>query len=76
MSPSGKAVKEDIGNQQTVSRVLMSLPADNEIFRLVDTFKILGDATRLRIMLALASEKLWVCDLSSIIKLSVSAISH
>ena len=53
MSPSRKAVKEDIGNQKKVSRVLASLPADNENFRLVDTFKILGDPTRLRIMLVL-----------------------
>ncbi|MBG0777982.1 MAG: helix-turn-helix transcriptional regulator [Desulfovibrionaceae bacterium] len=39
-------------------------------------FKVLGDATRMRILLALAREELCVCDLSELLAMTQSAISH
>jgi len=43
---------------------------------LAETFKVLGDPTRVRILLALASAELCVCDLAELSSLSVSAVSH
>ena len=37
---------------------------------------MLGDPTRLKIVLALAKEELCVCDISALLEVSVSAISH
>lgn len=50
-------------------------PAD--VFQaLAETFKVLGDPTRTRILYALAQEELCVCDLSHLLGLSQSATSH
>lgn len=48
-----------------------------EVFRdLAETFKVLGDPTRAKLLYALAREELCVCDLSNLLGLSSSAISH
>lgn len=63
-------------DRKKIARVKKHLPNDPEIFALSETFKVLGDSTRLRIVLALAKEELCVCDLATLIGVSVSAISH
>jgi ArsR family transcriptional regulator len=63
-------------DKKKVKSVAKSLPDDTEIDDLTNTFKILNDRTRLKIVLALAKEELCVCDLSALIGVSVSAISH
>lgn len=50
--------------------------ADSPVADLAETFKVLGDPTRVRILLALASAELCVCDLADLSGLSVSAVSH
>lgn len=68
--------KETIVNFEKVEAVKKDLPSTREIGDLSEIFKVLGDPTRLKIVLALAREELCVCDLATLIKLSVSAISH
>ncbi len=43
---------------------------------LAETFKVLGDLTRVRILDALARSELCVCDLADLVGLSESAVSH
>jgi ArsR family transcriptional regulator len=43
---------------------------------LAETFKVLGDPTRLRIAYALAREELCVCDLATVLGVSQSVVSH
>jgi ArsR family transcriptional regulator, lead/cadmium/zinc/bismuth-responsive transcriptional repressor len=43
---------------------------------LADTFRVLGDPTRVRILDALSSGELCVCDLASLVGMSESAVSH
>ncbi|UCF63100.1 MAG: helix-turn-helix transcriptional regulator [bacterium] len=71
-----KICSETAVDHQKVRKVAQSLPPENEIVSLTETFKILGDPTRLKIVLALAREELCVCDLATLFSLSVSAISH
>ena len=52
------------------------LPDAKEIQSLADMFKALGDPTRLKIVTALVTVELCVCDLSAVCGLSESAISH
>ena len=68
--------KENVVDTVKVNNVRATLPDNHEILDLSETFKTLGDPTRLRIVLALAKEEFCVCDLSILINLSVSAISH
>lgn len=44
--------------------------------RLAETFKVLGDPTRVRILSALFGTELCVCDLSGALDMTQSAISH
>jgi len=43
---------------------------------LAETFRVLGDGTRVRILDALAREELCVCDIARLLGLTESAVSH
>jgi DNA-binding transcriptional ArsR family regulator len=47
-----------------------------EIEKLALTYKILGDPTRLKIVMALKSCEMCVCDIAAFVGLSESAVSH
>jgi DNA-binding transcriptional ArsR family regulator len=47
-----------------------------EIERLALTYRILGDPSRLKIVMALKSGEMCVCDIAAFIGLSESAVSH
>ena len=68
--------KARIIDAEAVARVGGALPAAASQSRLAALFAACGDATRLRILLALAAEDLCVCDLSEIAGVSESAVSH
>lgn len=46
------------------------------VLTLAETFKVLGDGTRVRILDALSKTELCVCDLATLLGLSESAVSH
>ena len=52
------------------------IPNDNTIFDLAETFKILGDPTRIKILHALTKNELCVCDIAAAVNMGQSAISH
>ena len=66
----------NIVDQKKVARVSAKLPATEENQAMAEAFKALGDPTRLRILQALALEELCVCDLSALMDVTISAISH
>ena len=47
-----------------------------ELDRLVSTYKVLGDCTRLKIVMALRDVEMCVCDLAAFLGISASAVSH
>ena len=52
------------------------LLADDSVASLAETFRVLGDATRVRILDAISRSELCVCDLARLLGLSESAVSH
>ncbi len=66
----------DFVNEKEVARIRAELPGEGILFGLADTFKVLGDPTRLRILCALAAGELCVCDLAALTEVSSSAVSH
>lgn len=52
------------------------MPAVAVIEDVAATFKVLAHRTRIRIVQALATEELCVCDLARVLGVSVSATSH
>jgi ArsR family transcriptional regulator len=63
-------------NEAKVTSVRNAMPAEAVLFRLAETFRVLGDPTRVRILQALSLEELCVCDIASLLGTTKSAISH
>jgi len=68
--------QEKVIHPETVTFAVRNLPASDIIQRLADTYKALGDPSRLKIVLALLSCELCVCDLAAVCEMSESAVSH
>jgi ArsR family transcriptional regulator, lead/cadmium/zinc/bismuth-responsive transcriptional repressor len=58
---------------EAVRRALVPLPL---VGTLAETFRALGDPTRLRIVDALSQAELCVCDIATLLGLTESAVSH
>lgn len=52
------------------------LPNNDEMQKLGNLYKIFGDVTRIKILSALLEEELCVCDISEVLSMEQSAISH
>ncbi len=52
------------------------MPSDEMLYDLSDFFKILGDSTRMSILFALDNGPLCVCDITEILGMTKSAVSH
>ena len=59
-----------------VRRVRRALVSADAALALAETFSLLGDATRTRILHALSVDELCVSDLAALLALSPSAVSH
>jgi len=63
----------DRGKVAAVQRALLR---PDSIGALAETFKVLGDPTRVRILDALSKAELCVCDIATLLTLTESAVSH
>ena len=63
-------------NQPAVEAVLRALVAPETASRVAQTFSVLGDPTRVRIVHALSLGELCTCDLAAVLGMSESAVSH
>ncbi len=53
------------------------MPQDEAMLNeLAEFFKVFGDATRIRILFALAAAEMCVCDIAALLGMNHSAISH
>lgn len=63
-------------NESRVRRARRRMKPSQSILTLSETFRVLGDATRLRIVHALSGTELCVCDLANVLGASQSTVSH
>ena len=63
-------------NRERIAQVKRDLKPDSTINQLSETFKALGDTTRLKIIYALSQAELCVCDIAALFGLTESAVSH
>ena len=66
----------EIVHEDAVRAAREVLPADEPLAELGEFFKVLADPTRLKVLYALMSGELCVCDLSATTGASVSSVSH
>lgn len=63
-------------NKHKVEKVKKQMIDDKKFQDLSDTFKTISDKTRLEILYALSKQELCVCDLSAVVNMSISLVSH
>ncbi len=63
-------------HQDMLKKAHINLLDEQTTAHLSETFKILGDPTRIRILTLLSSTEMCVCDIADTLKMGQSAISH
>ncbi len=63
-------------NKEAVTEVRAHMLDRQLVADTADVFKVLGDPTRMRLLYALSQRELCVCDLSAVLEMTQSAISH
>jgi DNA-binding transcriptional ArsR family regulator len=63
-------------NKKKVNKVKKQLMKEEIFLDISETFKTLGDKTRIKILYSLSKEELCVCDISTVIEMSTSLVSH
>ena len=63
-------------DERGVSARRAALMSDRAVYAVADTFRVLGDPTRVRILDALSGGDLCVCDIAALAGISESAVSH
>ena len=68
--------EEDFIHKDNVLLAKKNMLDDDTIFRVSNLYKVFSDETRLKILNALLNTELCVCDISDILNMSHSSISH
>ncbi len=63
-------------HEDVVAKVQRDMPAEADLLRLADLFKVFGDGTRIRILYVLFEAEVCVCDLAKLLGMTQSAVSH
>ncbi len=63
-------------NKKAVQQARAKMLKNKIILKVSENFKVLGDPTRTKILYALSQKELCVCDLSALLEMTHSAISH
>lgn len=63
-------------HQDVVQSVSEHMPKEETLYDLAELFKVFGDSTRIRILWALDEAEMCVCDISVLLNMTQSAISH
>ncbi len=66
----------DVQDIDMVNKAKDNMPCLEEIDLLSDFFKVMGDSTRLRLLMALENGELCVSDLANVSNMTRSAVSH
>lgn len=61
---------------ETIEKIRAIMPDDDALIDLAELFKVFGDSTRIKILSALSGGELCVCDISTVVGMTSSAVSH
>lgn len=71
-----KETEYEILDPAGVKKACQSMPAASTVEELASFYKVMGDATRLRLLFALGNGELCATDLATLTGMSRSAVSH
>ncbi len=63
-------------NKAKVKAAKRKMLNDDEAHRLAETFSVLSDPSRIKILHVISNEELCVCDIANVLGHSLSAVSH
>lgn len=63
-------------HEDIVNETKSSMPEEEILYDLAELFKVFGDTTRIKILYALFSNEMCVCDIADLLNMTHSAISH
>ena len=63
-------------HKEVVENVKNKLPKEETLYDLAELFKVFCDSTRIKIIFSLFESEMCLCDLSVLLNISQSAISH
>ena len=66
----------EIIHKDLVDKALKNMPEENMFLNLADTFKLIGDNTRCKILYILNEHEMCVGDIANILDMTKSSISH
>ena len=61
---------------ESIEKIRGNMPDDDTLIDLSELFKVFGDSTRTNILMALFESEMCVCDIATLLNMSMSAISH
>jgi ArsR family transcriptional regulator, lead/cadmium/zinc/bismuth-responsive transcriptional repressor len=74
--PSMSNCEIDFVDEERVAKVRRAMKSERSMIALAEMFKVLGDPTRIKLVIALSAAELCVCDLANLLGASQSAVSH
>lgn len=63
-------------HQEVIAAAKKEALSDRDAQQIAQIFKLLGDATRVKILQSLSRRELCVCDIAAIVEMGQSAVSH
>ena len=63
-------------NEQLLEEVRSKMPMEDDLLEVAELFKVFGDLTRVKIICALSKSELCVSDLTELLEMNQSAVSH
>lgn len=63
-------------HEDIVKETKNKMPKEEMLYDLAELFKVFGDTTRIKIIYALFSNEMCVCDIADLLNMTHSAISH
>lgn len=66
----------NIIHEAAVNKTLRDMPSNAVISKIANFFKVIGDNTRAKILFALDSNEMCVCDIANVLNMTKSAVSH
>lgn len=63
-------------HEEIVNMVKGKMPSEENLYGLAELFKVFGDTTRIKILWALSESEMCVCDITVLLNMTISAISH
>lgn len=76
MKGSGELCGIRMIHEERIDRARVAALDDDEVENLSRNFKAMGDPTRIKILWALENGEMCVCDISALLGVSESAVSH